>query len=183
MRRSGLAERILQMARSGEAEVVGLCGGFQMMGREIADPHGIESAHGKTDGLGLLAVTTVLAREKTLTRVSAVHAPSGHPVTGYEIHHGLTSSGALTPAIRRSDGEVIGVSAPDHRVWGTYLHGIFDADEFRRWFIDRLRQRRGLSPLGKVCAAYDLEAAFDRLADVVRRSLRIGDLYRLMGLR
>jgi len=68
-------------------------------------------------------------------------------------------------------------------MWGTYLHGIFDADGFRRWFVDRLRQRRGLPPAGKVLARYDLEPALDRLADVVRRSLRMEEIYRLAGLR
>jgi adenosylcobyric acid synthase len=67
-------------------------------------------------------------------------------------------------------------------VWGTYLHGVFDADGFRRWFIDRLRQCRGRAPLGRVAAAYDIEPALDRLAAIVRQSLRMGEVYRLMGL-
>jgi cobyric acid synthase len=89
----------------------------------------------------------------------------------------------LTPLILRQDGQVIGAEAQERRVWGTYLHGIFDADEFRRWFIDRLRVRRDLPPLGKVCAVYDLEPAYERLAAVVRKSLRIDEIYKLMGLR
>ena len=68
-------------------------------------------------------------------------------------------------------------------MWGTYLHGVFDADAFRRWFIDGLRVRRGLPPVGKVIGRYDIEPALDRLAEVVRRSLRMDEIYRLMGLR
>jgi adenosylcobyric acid synthase len=79
------------------------------------------------------------------------------------------------------DGSVLGVAAPDQRVWGTYLHGIFDADEFRRWFIDRLRSRRRWPAVGKVVAVYDLQEAFDRLAGVVRQSLKMDEIYRLLG--
>ena len=68
------------------------------------------------------------------------------------------------------------------QVWGTYFHGIFDADEFRRWFIDRLLVRKGLAPKCRICAVYDLEPAFDRLAEAVRASIRMEEIYRLMGL-
>jgi cobyric acid synthase len=161
---------------------VGICGGLQVLGTEIADPLGIESAAGRSiPGLGLLPVRTTLAREKTLRRVAARHLASGQEVIGYEIHHGLTA-GDGAPLIRREDGEAIGFAAPSGLPWGTYLHGIFDADSFRRWFIDRLRSRRGLAPLGRVVAVYDLEPAFERLAAVVRRSLDMEAIYRIMGL-
>jgi cobyric acid synthase len=68
-------------------------------------------------------------------------------------------------------------------VWGTYLHGLFDADQFRRWFIDRLRVRAGLHPLGEVQTHYDIEQALDRLADTVRESVQLEHIYRIMGLR
>ena len=77
----------------------------------------------------------------------------------------------------------MGVAGRGQRVWGTYLHGVFDADEFRRWFVDRLRVRRGLPPVGSVVGRYDIEPALDRLAQVVRESLRMDDIYRIMGLR
>jgi adenosylcobyric acid synthase len=84
---------------------------------------------------------------------------------------------------RRSDGEVLGAASPDGRVWGTYLHGVFDSDAFRRWFIDRLRVRRGLAPIGRVVGRYDIEPALDRLAEAVRRALPVERIYRMMGLR
>jgi len=180
---SGLAGKIFQLAIRGDSEIVGLCAGFQMLGREIGDPECIESADGRSRGLGLLQVDTVMAPEKTLVLATARHRPSGLEVRGYEIHHGLTATGSLVPLFERTDGQTLGVATPSHRVWGTYLHGVFDADEFRRWFIDRLRMRRGLPAIGKVAAHYDIESALDRLAAAVRESLRIDEIYRLMRLR
>ena len=183
LRRSGLAERIGELVERGRTEIVGICGGFQMLGREVRDPLGIESSSENPRGLGLLGVSTVMAAEKTLVRTSARHVASGHDVTGYEIHHGQTELGECSPLVVGSDGQIVGVTASDRPVWGTYLHGLFDADGFRRWFIDRLRARRGLKPVGRITAQYDVESALDRLADVVRASLRIDDIYRIMGLR
>jgi cobyric acid synthase CobQ/L-threonine-O-3-phosphate decarboxylase len=180
---NGMASRILDLARGGKTEIIGICGGFQILGREIADPFGIESAGGRTlAGLGLLPVRTELAREKTLTRADARHLASGCEVYGYEIHHGLTAGGGLAPLIRRNDGESIGIGTETGLLWGTYLHGIFDADGFRRWFIDRLRKRRGLAPLNRITAVYDLEPAFERLAEAVRRSLKMDEIYKIMGI-
>jgi cobyric acid synthase CobQ/L-threonine-O-3-phosphate decarboxylase len=199
LRQSGLAERLLSLARGGRTEIVGICGGLQLLGREIRDPCGIESGSGGDRGLGLLNVVTIMASEKTLMRAEATHGPSGCRVVGYEIHHGRTAaegpvlSAVEGPALslvegvevilRRSDGEAVGFAAGDHRVWGTYLHGIFDADAFRRWFIDRLRVRRGWEPKGAVSARYDIEPALDRLAQAVRESLDMERIYRLMQLR
>lgn len=183
LQENGLAQKIVALARSGRAEVVGICGGLQILGREVLDPLGIESGVRNLPGLGLLAVETVFAREKTLRRVAGKHLDSGCAVWGYEIHHGQTRGSAPLPAIVREDGEIIGVKSAHDSCWGTYLHGIFDADAFRRWFVDRLRARRGLAPVGKILAPYDLEPAFERLAEVVRRSLKMDEVYRLMGLK
>jgi cobyric acid synthase CobQ len=188
LKRTGLAARLREIAASGSAEIIGICGGFQMLGRSIVDPQCIESQAGRDDGLGLLAVDTVLAADKTLSRARAIHGPSGLEVVGYEIHHGLTAGdgGAARDNgkgfLTRHDGQSVGSASADGRIWGTYLHGIFDADEFRRWLLDRLRVRRGMGALGKVCSRYDIEPALDRLADVVRKSLDIERIYGLMGL-
>ena len=181
--KGGLAERIIDLAHAGRTEIVGICGGFQILGKEIADPHGIESGGRTLRGLGLLPVSTTLAMEKTLECVTAKHVDSGLTVKGYEIHHGLTDGIDLPATVVRQDGVVAGVKAKDGLLWGTYLHGIFDADEFRRWFIDKLRIRKALPPVGQVLTVYDLEPAFERLADAVRRSLKVDEIYRLMGLR
>ena len=183
LQRTGLAQKITDLAMGGKTELIGICGGFQFLGKEIADPYGIESRGRTLRGLGLLPLSTTLALEKTLKCVTAKHLDSGFTVGGYEIHHGKMSGMDLIPFVVREDGEIIGVKSQDGLLWGTYLHGIFDADEFRRWFTDRLRIRRGLSPVEYVCSRYNLEPAFDRLAEVVRRSLRIDEIYRRMGLR
>jgi cobyric acid synthase CobQ/L-threonine-O-3-phosphate decarboxylase len=180
---SGLAGRILELAQAGRTELVGVCGGLQMLGSEIADPHGIESGGEALRGLSLLPVKTILRPEKTLKAATARHVESGLVLKGYEIHHGSTSGGGLPPAVVRDDGEDIGFRSEDGRIWGTYLHGLFDNDEFRRWFIDRLRVRRGLAPVGKILATYDLEPALERLADRVRVNLQVEEIYRRMGLK
>ncbi|MFA5863570.1 MAG: cobyric acid synthase [Phycisphaerae bacterium] len=179
---SGLAQRLKSLAKTGQTEIVGICGGFQILGKAISDPHGIETSAGEVTGLSLLDIRTVLAVEKTLRCVQARHTVSGHLVSGYEIHHGQTGGEGLVPIIERSDGEVLGVSTASHRIWGTYLHGVFDADEFRRWFIDGLRRRRGMEPAGRVLVNYEIETALDNLADVVRQNLPMDQIYKLMGL-
>lgn len=181
LRQSGLAAAVVELAREGRTEIVGICGGFQMLGQRIEDPQRIESDGEPVEALGLLALSTVMAPEKTLKRVSSRHAESGHALRGYEIHHGQSACAeSLMPLVLREDGEVIGVGSG--LVWGSYLHGIFDADPFRRWFIDRLRVRRGLAPVGHVLAVYDLQESFDRLADVVRERLDMKQIYRLLKL-
>ena len=183
LRREGLDRAIIALAAGGETEVVGICGGFQMMGETISDLDGVESGRASVPGLGLLSVSTEMRREKVLARTKGRHLASGEEVAGYEIHHGRTPAMGVVPVVVLEDGRSEGATLGDGRMWGTYLHGIFDADGFRRWFVDRLRQRRGLPPAGKVLARYDLEPALDRLADVVRRSLRMEEIYRLAGLR
>jgi cobyric acid synthase len=124
-----------------------------------------------------------MAVDKVLRQAECVFLPFKEDVRGYEIHHGHTRvmDGQIAPVMTRKDGTVIGWGREDGMVWGTYLHGVFDADVFRRSFLDRLRARKGLSPLKTVQVAYDLEAALDRLALVVRTSLDMERVYRLLG--
>ncbi len=187
LKSSGIGEKLLALAATRRTEIVGLCGGFQMLGGRIADPHGIESTEMAAEGLGLLPISTVLAPEKLLARTSAIHLPSGLAVRGYEIHHGRTGGMERLPLMKTphedSGSGLVGAGTEDGMVWGTYLHGVFDADEFRRWFIDRLRLRRGLAAHGTVLVAYDLEPAFERLAQAVRDSVDIDRIYHTMGLR
>ena len=186
LKHSGLADQVKRLAETGGTEIIGICGGLQMLGEGIADPHGIE-ASGSIDGLGLLPISTVLAPDKTLTRQTLTHLASGHPVHGYEIHHGQTerrSGGSgqveLEPVLHGENAA--GVAAGRGLIWGTYLHGIFDADAFRHWFIDGLRQRAGLGIYQGLRATYDLEPALDRLAATVRSRLDMAAVYRLLKL-
>ena len=179
---SGLAGALLDLAREGKTEIVGICAGLQMLGQAVRDPLGLESDRGRAAGLGLLPLETELLADKTLTVTRAVEAPSGLPLAGYEIHHGQTRAvGPAVPrVIRRGDGAAIGHGHPALPIWGAYLHGLFDADAFRRHWLDGLRARRGLAPVGTI-TPYDLEPALDRLADVVEESLGRSGLAALVG--
>lgn len=183
LRKTGLDVKITEIFRGGKKELIGICGGFQLIGERIADPHRIESEGRTVSGLGLLSISTVLSPDKTLMRASAKHIQSGLMIKGYEIHHGRTEGGGGVPTVLREDGEVIGVGSEDGHIWGTYLHGIFDDDAYRRWFIDRLRVKKGLQPIGRTLVNYDLEPALDRLADIVRQNLQVDEIYRLIGLK
>ncbi len=178
---SGLAKRIIELSGKAKTEIVGICGGFQMLGRTINDPCRVESDRNNIKGLGLLNLQTVMAAEKTLTRRKGIHLESGCPVLGYEIHHGKTGGDSVKPLLRINGNELSGACSGNKMIWGTYLHGIFDQDEFRRWFIDRLRRLDGREPLEKVQAVYDLEPAFDRLAARVREQIDMSALYQMLG--
>lgn len=178
LRHSGLAEAIARLGES--AEIAGICGGFQMLGAVVADPLGLESAERSAPGLGLLPVATTLAAQKTLTRRSATDSATGLPVHGYEIHHGETAPLPGPGAPLYADAPQLGWAAG--RVWGTYLHGVFDADDYRRAVLDRLRTAKGLAPLGAVQVRYGLDPALDRLADTLRASLNMDRIYCLLGL-
>jgi cobyric acid synthase CobQ len=197
LRETGLAEALagLTSGSGGKGcEVVGICAGLQMLGERIADPTGLESDRGREDGLGLLPLTTELMPEKTLSKSSARHLSTGLRLTGYEIHHGITRSpgGAAGPPVLAA--RTNGPAGPDGRAvawgrhgraWGTYLHGIFDEDGFRRWWLNGLRTGKGLPPLpaspeGGADRALDL--ALDRLADTVRGALDMEAVYALLGL-
>ena len=179
---SGLAEKITALARGASTDIVGICGGFQMLGLKISDPHGIESAGNSIAGLGLLAVETVLAENKILARTHGVHRQSGLAVHGYEIHHGRSKGIGTVPVIHSTAGEELGVATPDYRIWGTYLHGVFDSDEFRRWTINRLRMRKGLPVFAGPGFVYSIEPALDALAQTVRKNIQMDKIYALMGL-
>lgn len=177
-RESGLADALLHLTRNHSVEIVGICGGYQMLGQTIADPLRIESSS-DTRGLALLPLHSVMAAEKTLMRATAIHSPSQLQVSGYEIHHGQTTAhGTMAQIIVTNDGRSIGMGS--ELVWGSYLHGLFDADPFRRWFIDRLRTRKGLPALNQIMAVYDIAPALDRLADAVRERIDIRKIYQLM---
>lgn len=182
LEQTGLAAAVKKAAAQG-AEVMGICGGFQMLGISVADPHGLEGKPGSLlQGLGLLPLRTELAAEKTLTRRQGAHVPSGMEVHGYEIHHGRSDNAISAPLLSFDDGATCGCADQTGRVWGSYLHGIFDSDSFRRWFLNRLRQAKGLPPYSGQPTCYDLEPALDRLAEVMRREMDMDEVYRLLGI-
>jgi len=118
--------------------VLGICGGYQMLGRVVRDPDGIEGPAGETPGLGLLEVDTVMTAGKHLKLTDAVHAATATPMQGYEIHIGETSG----PGCVRPFAHVAGVAecavSSNGRIMCSYLHGVFSADAFRRAFLQKL---------------------------------------------
>ena len=151
--------------------VLGLCGGYQMLGRSIADPEGIEGPPGETPGLGLLDVTTVMTGDKRLERVEALHVSSGLPVQGYEIHIGRTDGPDRGRPFTRVAGQPEGAVSPDGRVEGSYLHGLFGADAFRAAWLSGL----GVAASGRSYSA-TVDAVLDRLADHLERHLDLDGL-------
>jgi adenosylcobyric acid synthase len=115
--------------------VLGICGGYQMLGRTIADPQGVEGPPETVAGLGLLPVDTALGADKTLRNVSGVSIADGAPFTGYEIHVG-TTNGDATPLLRMADGRSEGAVNADGRIAGCYIHGLFSCAEQRRQWLD-----------------------------------------------
>lgn len=141
--------------------VVGLCGGYQMLGRMLADPDGIEGTPETADGLGLLDVSTVIGGDKSLLEVAGTERLTGAAVSGYEMHMGRTT-GADTqrPWLSMNDGRTDGAVSADGRVMAGYLHGIFASDDFRHAFLARLRDGRS----SDIDYAARVDAALDGLA-------------------
>ena len=131
-------DRDLADHRRRGGHIVGICGGYQMLGRVVRDPHGIEGVVTETDGLGLLDVETVLEPEKTVRNVSAHSVPFGTPLSGYEIHLGRTTGPDCTRPVAVINGVEDGAASADGKVFGTYLHGLFGADRFRARFLENL---------------------------------------------
>ncbi|MDA7980739.1 MAG: cobyric acid synthase [Pirellulales bacterium] len=182
LKRKGFEPAFESVAKNTKTEMIGICGGFQMLGRMISDPSGIESdGDRQLSGFGLLDVTTEMAPQKTLRQIDTEHKPSSQRVTGYEIHHGATVVGDVSLMLE-NDGEPLAVCNATGHVWGTYLHGVFEQDGFRHWFLDRLRRRKGLPQVVGQGVSYDLEAAYDALADVVAAHVDLKTIYGLLGL-
>jgi adenosylcobyric acid synthase len=158
--------------------VMGLCGGFQLLGRCILDPNRVESTEPELQGLGLLDVVTTFEREKTTREICGSHIETGCHVEGYEVHMGQTVIGHdMSPFLEISTHGETGTrkeGAVSHhgRVIGTYVHGVFDAPAFRRVFLNQLRQRRGWAPL-PLAEELSLDRRLDMLADFVEKHLNL----------
>lgn len=207
LRESGLEGAILRRVESGSL-LFGICGGYQMLGQEITDESGQEG-RGSIKGMGLLPIVTAFAREKTCTRVEgaamrlegAFSALSGKKVNGYEIHMGesrvisdkdwtgesgqafsqvaLLNTDRAQDIKHKSDGYVCG------NVAGTYLHGVFDEEEFRRALVGLLCERKGIAAepdrsVKRLTFEEYQEAQYDKLADILRESLDMKEIYRIL---
>lgn len=154
--------------------VLGICGGFQMLGRHISDPAGIEGHVRDIDGLGLLDIETVMEPEKVVRNVQATALLHNVPLEGYEIHIGRTTGPDMGRPFARIGEHDDGAISPDGHIMGTYLHGVFNADEFRRRFLEDLGVRSS-----SVNYRAGVEAALDELAEGLDACLDIDALFNL----
>jgi len=154
--------------------VLGLCGGYQMLGKSVTDREGIEGPAGRTKGLGLLNVTTEMTAEKSLTPTRAVHAETSHQFDAYEIHIGQTKGPDRKHPFAFIDGKPEGAISADGRVQGSYMHGLFGSDEFRAAFLARL----GIAASNERYRE-KVESALDALADHIEQHLDVEGLLAL----
>jgi len=186
LKETGLFRRIQAYAEGG-GRVAGICGGYQILGQEVRDPLGVEGDPRAEAGMQLLPVVTTLAGAKTTTQVQArVPDPRDCGVlSAYEIHMGVTETqGEGQPAfeIVSRNGQPLKVAdgwvSPDRRVWGTYLHGLFDNDGFRRVFLQELlRTPPGVHTTAPATSYENFqEAQLDRLAELLRRHLDLAQI-------
>jgi adenosylcobyric acid synthase len=157
-------------------QVLGICGGYQMLGTRIIDAEGIEGPRGEVAGLGHLPVVTRLAPQKRLAEVTGVSLADGAPLRGYEIHCGMTQ-GAVPPLLQLEDGRSDGAVDASGRIAGCYIHGLFDHPAQRAAWLARV----GAASHGGDHAAR-VDAALDDLAKALERHCDIGALARIAGL-
>jgi adenosylcobyric acid synthase len=153
--------------------VLGLCGGYQMLGHSISDHDGVDGPAGTVDGLGLLDIETVMRGDKSTTQVAGIHCATQTPVEGYEIHLGRTDGRDCARPVLALDGRPDGAQSTDGRVQGTYVHGLFTGDAFRKAWLKNLDVTSSL--------AYEtqIESALDALADHLESHL---DIERLLAI-
>lgn len=193
LKKSGLYNKIREYEVKGK--IIGICGGYQMLGKVLEDPYGVETTLESMEGLDILPIKTVFEEKKITTRVNGIIAKdlinNDTPLSiyGYEIHMGKTTlldEGKGLININKSNNEeanhLDGVVNNKGNVMGTYIHGIFDGVEFRQHIINELRRDKGIEE--KVSMAYEhlREKELDKLADLVRASIDMNKIYKIMGL-
>lgn len=191
MRTTGWESFLARHRRAG-GWVLGICGGYQMLGRRIVDADRVESETAETTGLGLLEIETFFKDEKITDRVRAIHLSTNLPVSGYEIHSGRIGGVAdrlalfkLTERGSKGADELEGNHSEDGRVLGTSIHGVFDSAEFRRSFLNEVRISKGLAPFESATRKDNYlnnRAAYDRIADALERCVNLPRIAALAGL-
>ncbi|MEW9122155.1 MAG: cobyric acid synthase [Thermotaleaceae bacterium] len=198
LKETGLEEQILKLHRTGKL-IVGICGGYQMLGKRLHDPHGTESAIEEMNGLGLLDVETVFELEKTTTQVEAnivctakgvLEGTKDMVVKGYEIHMGKTmlgSEGIVMNHITNRLGEKVlledGCVNPEGNVMGTYVHGIFDNIPFTRRILNNIRKAKGLEEKNSSIESFEAfkEAEYNKLATIVRKNIDMEKVFSILN--
>lgn len=197
IRNSGLEEDILRL-NAGGMPVFGICGGYQMLGMGIFDPHHTESDIVEVNGMGLLNASTVFQSKKTMTRVEAqiskgygiMEGLEGCKVSGYEIHMGTTDFAAgcipylvINNVLGEKETKTDGMGNETGNVFGTYIHGIFDSCDFTAGLINNLRKRKGLNMMDNIIQPFAKykDEQYDKLADILRKHIDIGKVYEIIN--
>lgn len=197
LRSSGLEELIKKYSSTGM--VIGICGGYQMLGNSLKDPYSVEASLSSIVGMKLLDIDTVYEKKKVTTRVKAARLKDDNKpeviesqnseVYGYEIHMGISSYGSeATPLFKIIEKNELtaeyfdGAINKTKNIMGTYIHGIFDGVSFREEIINSIRIKKGITP--KKSKRYESlrEKELDSLADIVRKSLDMEAIYRILGI-
>jgi len=187
LKKSGWVNRVRSLVSNKPSlTLIGICGGYQMLGIKISDEHHIESKRKEVDGIGLLPITTSFKEGKILAQVKARQPGTNLEVYGYEIHHGRTrNQQSARPAFRlierqgKKTSEADGSVSTDGRIWGTYIHGIFDSDSFRRDFLNRVRIKKGWRPITGASIT-GLDGELDKLAKILRGNIDMGSVYKIL---
>ncbi|HJC31402.1 MAG TPA: cobyric acid synthase [Candidatus Anaerobutyricum faecale] len=183
---SGLESKIIRAAK--DTRIIGVCGGFQILGKELHDPEHVEHG-GDMRGLGLLDTSTVFQGGKTRTRIHGcireehnLYGLENRQLEGYEIHMGATTNlGGAVPMIELSDGRTDAYMTPDGRIWGSYLHGIFDNEELVFGLIHDIMREKGINPgENHLSVAEYKEIQYNKLADLIRNHLDMDQIYRIL---
>lgn len=183
-------DQSIRRAHGKNIPIMGICGGYQMLGTLISDPNHVETEADTIEGLGLLDMTTVMAEEKHTVQSEGhlLHRPLGLEedalrVKGYEIHMGITTlKDGVKPFIQLSDGHMDGAVNEAGNVFGTYLHGVFDHNSFRQALLSKFRQEKGLDLVDQKTYDQLKEEAYDALADVARDHLDMNKIKEIAGL-
>ncbi len=178
LKTSGMAAQI-QAFRSEGGTVLGICGGMQMLGTEIDDPDGLEGVIGKSPGLGLFPLTTKLTPEKvTQQRTIEILAPVSHPISGYEIHQGISELQMSAEFLPLFAEPGLGMVNQAQTLWGTYLHGLFEHGAWRRAWLNQLRAKKNLPPLATNINNFDQQrqAMLDHVTQLIQPHLHLDAL-------
>ncbi len=176
LRAQGWDIDILAHVRRG-GHVLGLCGGYQMLGKTIADPDGVEGHATTVEGLGLLDIATIMSADKSTTLVTGTHCATGAAIQGYEIHLGRSEGADCARPVVTVDGRADGASSGDGRVQGTYVHGLFSGDAFRKAWLANLGIASALAYEARI------ESALDALADHLEAHLDVEQFLKIARSR
>lgn len=198
LRKNGLENQIKELHRRGKL-IIGICGGYQMLGKVLKDPYHVENDLEEVEGIGLLDVETTFELEKTTTQVKAIldenfhgylENLSGKEVSGYEIHMGITkrneNSNNFVTVKQKLEQKVnyqVGSVNKECNVFGTYLHGIFDDIDFTRTILNNIRKMKNLEPIESNVKSFKefKNQQYDKLADYLREHLDMEKIYEIMN--